>query len=245
MDDPLLMRVLDRLADRHEQLQPLARRQLVLVAVLGDRARRGPAPSRSTAGRSRSCPHRSTWAMLGWSISARACRSASKRAMTCRLSMPGLMIFSATLRCTGSALLGHVDHAHAPFADLLQQLVRADLRPRVLGQWRVDRRRRNRRTEPLQRRFQVAADLIRIPQERFDPRAQVRPCSAGLVEEAAAIPRIGQLQGSGEYVEFIHRPRLPAHARTFAKTQCEIEAKNRTASTNKMLHSEPPRPQRP
>ena len=39
--------------------------------------------------------------MLGWSISARACRSASNRAMTWRLSMPALMSLSATLRCTG------------------------------------------------------------------------------------------------------------------------------------------------
>ena len=37
--------------------------------------------------------------------------------------MPGLMIFSATLRRTGCGLLGHVDDAHAAFADLLQQLV--------------------------------------------------------------------------------------------------------------------------
>ena len=40
--------------------------------------------------------------MFGWSISASACRSASNRAMTSRVSMPGLMILSATLRCTGS-----------------------------------------------------------------------------------------------------------------------------------------------
>jgi hypothetical protein len=40
--------------------------------------------------------------MFGWSIIARACRSASKRAITCRVSMPGLMIFSATRRSTGS-----------------------------------------------------------------------------------------------------------------------------------------------
>ena len=39
--------------------------------------------------------------MLGWSIIASACRSASKRAITCRVSIPGLMIFSATLRRTG------------------------------------------------------------------------------------------------------------------------------------------------
>ena len=39
--------------------------------------------------------------MLTWSIIASACRSASKRAITCRLSMPGLMTLRATLRCTG------------------------------------------------------------------------------------------------------------------------------------------------
>jgi hypothetical protein len=36
MDDALLMRVLHRLADRHEQLQTLLRRQVFLVAVLGN-----------------------------------------------------------------------------------------------------------------------------------------------------------------------------------------------------------------
>ena len=78
-------------------------------------------------------PASSTLAMFGWSIIARACRSASKRAMTCLLSMPGLMIFSATRRRTGSLLLGHIDHAHAPFADLLQQLVGADAACREVG----------------------------------------------------------------------------------------------------------------
>ena len=62
-----------------------------------------------------------------------ACRSASKRAITCRVSMPGLMILSATVRWTGSRLLGHEDDAHAAFADLLQQLVGADDRAGPLG----------------------------------------------------------------------------------------------------------------
>ena len=78
-------------------------------------------------------PASSTRAMLAWSIMARACRSASKRAMTCRVSMPGLMTLRATLRCTGRALLGHVDGAHAALADLLQQLVRADDRAGLLA----------------------------------------------------------------------------------------------------------------
>ena len=37
VDDPLQVGVLDGVADRDEQLQPLARRELVLVAVVGDR----------------------------------------------------------------------------------------------------------------------------------------------------------------------------------------------------------------
>ncbi len=46
-------------------------------------------------------PPSSTLAMFGWSIMARACRSASNRATTCRVSIPGLMTLRATLRRTG------------------------------------------------------------------------------------------------------------------------------------------------
>ena len=63
--------------------------------------------------------------MLGWSIKASACRSASKRASTCLLSMPGLMILSATSRLTGSVCWAMSDGAHAAFADLFEQLVPA------------------------------------------------------------------------------------------------------------------------
>ena len=47
-------------------------------------------------------PPSSTRAMFGWSIRASACRSASKRAMTCRESMPALISLTATRRLTGS-----------------------------------------------------------------------------------------------------------------------------------------------
>ena len=46
-------------------------------------------------------PASKTLAMLGWSINASAWRSASNRATTWPVSMPGLMILSATLRLTG------------------------------------------------------------------------------------------------------------------------------------------------
>ena len=64
--------------------------------------------------------------MLGWSIRASACRSASKRAITCRVSIPALMTLTATWRLDRLGLLGHEDHAHAALADLLEQLVRPD-----------------------------------------------------------------------------------------------------------------------
>ena len=71
-------------------------------------------------------PASSTLAMFGWSIIASACRSASKRAITCRVSMPGLMIFERDRPLDRLGLLGHEDDAHAAFADLLQELVGAD-----------------------------------------------------------------------------------------------------------------------
>ena len=70
-------------------------------------------------------PASKTRAMFGWSISASACRSASKRAMTCAVSMPALMTLSATCRRTGSRLLGEPDLAHPAFADALEEAVGA------------------------------------------------------------------------------------------------------------------------
>ena len=72
--------------------------------------------------------------MLGWSISASACRSASKRASTCLESMPGLDQLERDQALDRLGLLGHPDRAHAAFADLLQQLVAASqnaARPRA------------------------------------------------------------------------------------------------------------------
>ena len=71
-------------------------------------------------------PASRTLAMLGWSIMASACRSASKRAMTCSRVHARLDDLERDLAAHGLRLLGHVDDAHAAFADLLQQLVAAD-----------------------------------------------------------------------------------------------------------------------
>ena len=83
-----------------EQLQPLAMRQRVAVAVLGDRhaldeLHHEVRPAGSVV------PASNTLAMFGWSISARACRSASNAGDHLRVSMAGLMILSATRRRTG------------------------------------------------------------------------------------------------------------------------------------------------
>ena len=63
--------------------------------------------------------------MLGWSIRASACRSASNRASTARESMPILISLSATCRLTGCGLLGPVDGAHPPLAEDFEQRVPA------------------------------------------------------------------------------------------------------------------------
>ena len=111
-----------------EQLQPLAERQAVLVAVLRDRHAADQLHHEVRPARLASRPASSTRAMFGWSISASACRSASKRAMTCAGVHARLDDLQRHLAADRLVLLGHEDHAHAPFADLLQQLVRADLR---------------------------------------------------------------------------------------------------------------------
>jgi hypothetical protein len=78
MNDALLVRVLNGLADLNEKLQPLFGIQLVLIAVAVMGMPRTSSITKN--GRPVSvAPASSTLAMFGWSISASACRSASKR----------------------------------------------------------------------------------------------------------------------------------------------------------------------
>ena len=64
--------------------------------------------------------------MLGWSIIARAWRSASNRAIDLLGVHARLDDLQRDLAAHGLRLLGHVDDAHAALADLLHQLVGAD-----------------------------------------------------------------------------------------------------------------------
>ena len=123
--------------------------------------------------------------MLGWSIRASAWRSAPNRASTWRLSMPALMSLSATVRRTGCGLLGHVDRAHAPLADRLEQLVRAD--DRAGGhQWGLIH---GRNLDADGRRFEETACLIVGPQQDLHLRPQLRIVGALAKDEVIALGR--------------------------------------------------------
>ena len=87
----------------HEQLQPLAQRQSWCssqYSVIGTPATNSMTKyGRPAVGRA-GVEHLGDVRMVH---QRQACRSASKRAMTCRVSMPGLMILSATVRRIGSS----------------------------------------------------------------------------------------------------------------------------------------------
>ena len=128
VDDALLVGVLHRLADVDEQPQPVprtSRRLWSQNSVIGT-----PRTSSMTKyGRPESvAPASKTLAMLGWSIRARACRSASNRATTCAGVHPRLDDLQGHPAADRVRLLGHEHHAEPALADLLHQLVRADHR---------------------------------------------------------------------------------------------------------------------
>ena len=135
--------------------------------------------------------------MFGWSIIARACRSASKRAMTWWLSMPGLMILRRDLAADRLLLLGHVDDAHAAFADLLEQLVRADDRAGALR----DRRftgRAARFDRWCRRLLHEVAGFVDRLQQAVDLRSQVGVVAASLVQVSGSFTGRFDLQDSTE-----------------------------------------------
>ena len=112
--------------------------------------------------------------MFGWSIRASACRSASNRAITSRVSMPGLMTFSATLRRTGCCLFGDKHEAKTTLADLLHKLVAANPRARAFGNCGLHLGRRfDRRGRHYRRAIQhIALGVVRR-QQRLDALPQL------------------------------------------------------------------------
>ena len=108
--------------------------------------------------------------MFGWSIRASACRSASKRAMTCAGVHAGLDQLDGDQALDRLGLLGHPDAAHAALADLLDELVRADHRAGALGDRLVIFSRFRARRNILEK---AARGVVGV-QERFDFTAQAR-----------------------------------------------------------------------
>ena len=102
VDDALLVRVLDGVADVREELEARLRVEALPVAVLDDRDALDVLHHEVRAARLGARPRRAPSRCCGWSIIASAWRSASKRAITCFVSMPSLMILKATRRLTGS-----------------------------------------------------------------------------------------------------------------------------------------------
>ena len=125
--------------------------------------------------------------MFEWSIIARAWRSASKRAITWPGIHAGLDDFERDAAADRRLLLGHVHHAHAPFADLLQELVGADQRAGLLGQRWIGREKN--RTAPkeaagsIEQRIRV---VVRLKQRRY-PRAQCGIAAGRLIEVSLAL----------------------------------------------------------
>ena len=151
--------------------------------------------------------------MFGWSIRASAWRSASKRAMTCRESMPALISLTADPALTGSVCSAIQTTAHAALADLLQELVRADDRagPSAIGSSIRSRsgRRLEERTE-LRLRFEQGRQVFLLAR-----------LGARFVQEGVALVDIGDRQGGDEDVAFLHGGKDSQQATsTVSKSQC-------------------------
>ena len=137
MDDPLLVGVLQRLADRHEQLQPLAGRKLLFIAKLRNRHALDQ------------LHHEVGPARIG---GAGVEHLGDIRMVHHRQGLPlglepgdhlpgihaGLDDFQGHPPLDRLGLIGHVDDAKTPLADLLEEFIGADDRAGFLGDGLVD-----------------------------------------------------------------------------------------------------------
>ena len=133
MNDSLLMGVLHGLADIDEQLQPLTRAQPGLVAVLRDRH---PADQLhhevGTAGvRRAGIQHPGDIRMVHHRQGLPLGLEPGDHLLGVHARLDDLERHAAADRL---GLLGDIDDAHAPFADLLQQLVAADRTAHALAE---------------------------------------------------------------------------------------------------------------
>ena len=121
---PFWCGVLHRLADRHEQLQPLSRRQAVLVAVAGERHPFDQlhGEERPAVARRPGVEHPGDVGVVheGQRLAFRLEPGQHRPG-----AQPGLDQLDGHQAPDRLGLLGHPDRAHAAFADRLQQLVAA------------------------------------------------------------------------------------------------------------------------
>ena len=203
---PFWCGVLHRLADRHEQLQPLAGRQAVVVAVLGDRDALDQLHDEERA------------AVLGrpgvedlGDVRVVHQRQRLPLRLEARHHLPAvhprLDELDGDQALDRLGLLGHPDGAHAALADLFQQLEPAihqqpgGFGPRhgaVLGRG-IDR---------LAERTDWPFEEIRIvgvgADESFHRRAEASIAVAGPVEVGCPLGRGGELHGACEDLALVH-----------------------------------------
>ena len=115
--------------------------------------------------------------MLGWSIRASACRSASNRASHLAGVHARLDDFERDPASDGSVLLGDEDEAQAALADPLHQLVGADHHPFFAGAGFIETGRRI-----AGRSLQEVADFEVGANQAVDLRAQLIVGAAGLIQ---------------------------------------------------------------
>ncbi len=190
VNDPFLMRVLDRLADGDEQLQSLARREVVVVAVPRDRHALDQLHDEiGVAGIGGSAIQDP--GDVGVIHDGQGLSFGFEPGDHLPGIHPGLDQLQRHTAFDRFGLLGHIDHAHAPFADFLQQFVRADLRAGFFQGNVVEGGRRNLGY----RLFQEAASSKVIEHElvHFLPEAWI--ILAGAIEKGFSFLRSRDLDG--------------------------------------------------
>jgi len=167
MNDALLVRVLHGLANLNEQLQPLRGRELGLIAVLRqgdavDQFHHEVGPAR--VGRA-GVEDVGDVRVIHQGQSLTFGLKAGDNGAGIHAWLDDLQRHFASHRF---ALLGHVNDTEAAFADLLQQLVAADLRTRALEGRRIERGVGWRRaTEKVARSFHRVQQVVDLRAKRL------------------------------------------------------------------------------
>ena len=132
MDDGFLMRVLDAFADLHEELQPFARAEPVIVAVVRDRNTGDVLHDkvRRALGRRAGVEHFGDRGVVHQGQSLALGFEARNDFAGVH---PGLDQLKSDTAANGFLLLGQPDLTHSAFSDFLQQAISADDRPAGLS----------------------------------------------------------------------------------------------------------------